>query len=471
MEIPVMSSPAAVEPRASIENRNPATGELIELIPCANAAEVTQAVARSRGALAGWAAMGLSGRLEVLERVAKRFEDPALIESLAQLITDEMGKPVSNSRREAAAMAPGLRRLASSAAEALATVDTREGDSITRLSREPVGIVAAITPWNFPLAMAREVIVPALVAGNTVVFKPSELVPLCGAAMFAEFAAELPADVMVLTQGNEATGKALVSADIDMVGFVGSVSAGQHIMAACASGLKRLVLELGGKDPMVVCADADLEAAADFAVKESLRNSGQVCCSVERVYVESSAAERFTELVVERAKAITAGNGHEDVFMGPMASVAQRDHVAAQVEDAKSRGAKVPVGGAVRPGPGLFYEPTVVCEADESMAIMNEETFGPVVTLRTVASGDQAVELANDSPFGLGASVWCGDHDRAMSLAAKLEVGQVGVNRGLGGAGDPPWAGVKHSGFGFLGSPDGYRMFSRPLSLSWNDPA
>lgn len=466
-----MTLPATIDPSTLIEDVNPATGALIERVPCADENEVSRAVASARAALGSWSQVGIPERLAVLHRIAKRFEDEQMIEKLAHLITDEMGKPLSSSRGEAKSMAPGIRRLAAAAAEALAPVDAREDDTITRVSREPLGVVAAITPWNFPLGMAREVIVPALIAGNTVVFKPSELVPLSGAALFAEFAAELPADTMVLVQGAEATGKALVAAEIDMVGFVGSVSAGQHIMSACAGGLKRLVLELGGKDPMIVCADSDLEQAADFAVRESMRNSGQVCCSVERVYVEQAVAERFTDLVVERAGTITAGNGHEDVFMGPMASAAQRDHVAAQVEDAKRRGARVPVGGSSRPGPGLFFEPTVVCDVDESMQLMSDETFGPVVTLRTVESGEQAVELANDSPYGLGGSIWCGDRARALTLANRLQAGQVGINRGLGGAGDPPWAGVRHSGFGYLGSPDGYRMFSRPLSVSWDEPA
>ena len=244
-----MPSPTAVKPATMIEDLNPATGQIIQTIPCADENEVGRAVARARAALPRWAAMGISGRVAVLERIAQRFENEELIETLAKLITDEMGKPMSNSRREASSMASSLRRLAASAAEALATVDTREGDMVSRLSREPVGVVAAITPWNFPLGMAREVIVPALVAGNTIVFKPSELVPLSSAALFAEFIAELPSDVMVLTQGAEATGKALVSAEIDMVGFVGSVSAGQHIMKACASGLKRLVLELAARTP------------------------------------------------------------------------------------------------------------------------------------------------------------------------------------------------------------------------------
>lgn len=463
------TTPAAAD--ASIAVTNPATGEVLEQVACASPAEVDAAIARARAAQPAWAALGLEGRLAALERVAARFEDEALTERLAELTTAEMGKPLSNARREAGSMAASVRRLSTTAAEALAPVETREEGTVTRLSREPLGVVAAITPWNFPLGMAREVIVPALTAGNTVVFKPSEITPLTGASMARIFQEELEPGVVELVQGREETGKALVAGAIDMVGFVGSVSAGRHIMKACADGLKRLVLELGGKDPMIVCADADLDRAADFAVKESLRNTGQVCCSVERIYVEQPVADRFAELCVERARSLTAGDGREDVFMGPLSNPGQREHVLGQVADARAKGARVLLGGEARPGPGLFMEPTVVAGVDESMELMTEETFGPVVTLRTVDDAEQAVRLANDSPFGLGASVWSGDRERGLTLAGRLESGMVGVNRGLGGVGDPPWCGVKQSGFGFLGSPDGYRQFSRPLTVSWNEEA
>ena len=462
--------PTTSAPSDAIVDRDPATGELLATIPCADAAAVAAAVATARKAQSAWGELGVEGRVAALECAAVRFEEPATVERLAGLITAEMGKPLADARREAGATARGIRRLAAAAAEALAPLETREGDTVTRLSREPLGVVAAITPWNFPLGMARELIVPALVAGNTVVFKPSELVPLCGAALHEELAAELPEGVLVLVQGAEATGKALVAAAIDMVGFVGSVAAGRHIMAACAKDLKRLVLELGGKDPMIVCADADLERAADFAVRESMRNTGQVCCSVERIYVERAAAERFTELVLERARQCTSGDGRGDVFMGPMASAGQRDAVLRQVADARAKGARVLLGGEAPAGPGLFMPATVVADVDESMELMCEETFGPLATIRTVDDSEQALALANASEFGLGASVWSGDVERGRRLAGRLQAGQVGVNRGLGGAGDPPWAGVKQSGFGFLGSPDGYRQFSRPLSVSWNEP-
>jgi acyl-CoA reductase-like NAD-dependent aldehyde dehydrogenase len=277
--------------------------------------------------------------------------------------------------------------------------------------------------------------------------------------------------VLRLVQGGDETGKALVASPVDMVAFVGSVEAGRHIMAACASGLKRLVLELGGKDPMIVCADADLEAAASYAVRESMRNSGQVCCAVERIYVEAPAAPRFTELVVQKARALTLGDPRDDVFMGPMASAEQRAHVLAQIDDARKRGAKVLLGGKSLPGPGFFVEPTVVAGVDDSMDLARRETFGPVAAIRTVADADEAVALANASPYGLGASVWTADLARGRALASRIESGQVGVNRGLGGAGDPPWCGVKQSGFGFLGSPDGHRQFSRPLTVSWDEPA
>jgi acyl-CoA reductase-like NAD-dependent aldehyde dehydrogenase len=464
-------SPPAVASARELIDLDPSSGAVLARIPCAGKAEVEAAVAAARAAAPGWAGLGVPGRAAVLERVAVRAEDPAVVERLGGLISSEMGKPLAAARKEALATARGIRHLVASASAALAPVETREEGTVTRLSREPLGVVAAITPWNFPLSMAREVIVPALIAGNTVVFKPSEIVPLTGAALHELFAAELPAGVLRLVQGDDATGKALVAADVDMVGFVGSVAAGRHIMAACASGLKRLVLELGGKDPMIVCRDADLEAAADYAVRESMRNSGQVCCAVERIYVDAAVAPRFTELVVEKARALTVGRPQDDVFMGPMASEQQRRNVLAQVADARARGARVLLGGEALPGPGFYVQPTVVADADESMALLNEETFGPVATIRSVADAEQAVRLANASPFGLGASVWSGDAEAGRRLAARLESGQVGVNRGLGGAGDPPWCGVKQSGFGFLGSPDGYRQFTRPLTISWNEPA
>jgi acyl-CoA reductase-like NAD-dependent aldehyde dehydrogenase len=465
-----MPGSTAIAPRM-LRDINPATGELLAELPCAGEAEVRAAVSAARRAGSGWAAEGFFGRAAALERVAKRWEEPDFVERVARRISAEMGKPLASARGEAGRTADSIRNTLATCGAALAPVTAREGATVTRITREPLGVVAAITPWNFPVGMAREVIVPALLAGNTVVFKPSELVPLTGQDFAEPFLAELPADVLAIVQGDEATGKALVAADIDMVGFVGSVEAGRHIMAACAPALKRLVLELGGKDPMIVCADADLPAAAEYAVRESMRNSGQVCCAVERIYVEQPAAERFLQLVVERASALKVGPPEQDVFMGPMASEEQRRKVLAQLQDARAKGARILLGGGARPGPGCYVEPTVVAGVTDEMDLARRETFGPVAAVRVVRDTEEALRLANDSIYGLGASVWCGDRERGVALASRLQAGQVGVNRGLGGAGDPPWCGVKQSGFGFLGSPDGYRQFTRPLSVSWNEPA
>lgn len=450
---------------------NPASGRVEAHVPCATDAELAATVSAAREALCGWAAAGFEGRAAALERVARRWEDGALAEQVAKLTTAEMGKPLAAARREAAGTAASIRETIAACRAALAPVEARAGRTVARTTREPLGVVAAITPWNFPVGMAREVVVPALLAGNTVVFKPSELVPRTGAAFAGPFQAELPAGVLGIVQGDDATGKALVAADVDMVAFVGSVEAGRHIMAACAPSLKRLVLELGGKDPMLVCADADLAAAADFAVRESMRNSGQVCCAVERICVERPVAARFLELLVERARAVTVGPPEGDVFMGPLASDAQRRRVLAQIEDARAKGARVLLGGGPLPGPGFYVQPTVVAGVTDAMDLARHETFGPVAAVRVVEDAEEAVRLANDSIYGLGATVWCGDPARGRALAARLQAGQVGVNRGLGGAGDPPWCGVKQSGYGFLGSPDGHRQFTRPLTLSWDEPA
>jgi len=464
-----MTAPTAT--RRLLEDRNPATGEILARIPCAETDEVAAAVARARAAAPGFAALGLEARAALLQRIAAAAAQPERIEALAGLVTDEMGKPLAAARREAGNLSRGLLASVDACRKALAPTETRHDTLVTRLSRQPLGVVAAITPWNFPISMAAEILGPALAAGNTVVFKPSELVPLSGAALAELFSAELPPGVLQLVQGDDRTGKALVAAEIDMVGFVGSVEAGRHIMAACAPRLKRLVLELGGKDPMIVCADADLSAAATHAVRESMRNTGQVCCAVERIYVERPVAARFTELVVEEAARLTVGDPRTDVFMGPLASEEQRRKVLAQVADARRQGASVLLGGEALPGPGWFMQPTVIAGVSDTMELACRETFGPVAAIRAVDSAEEALALANASDYGLGASVWTADTERGVALAARLESGQVGVNRGLGGAGDPPWCGVKQSGFGFLGSPDGYRQFTRPHSVSWNLPA
>ena len=446
-------------------DRDPATGVVLAEISIASAADVAAAVTRARAAQPAWGDLALDQRLERLGRL-----EPALLaieDELADLITREMGKTRRSALGEVRGYAREVGQVCTELREALAPIELPGERSDTRVVREPLGVVAAITPWNFPLGMPLSILLPALGTGNSVVFKPSEHVPLTGAKLAELLQAELPEGTLELVQGAGTTGAALVEADVDMIGFVGSRSTGQRIMGAAASGLKRLVLELGGKDPLIVFEDADLDGAAACAVDHSLRNTGQVCCSIERVYVAESIAERFEQLCVERARSWSHGSGFDEgVKMGPLVSEEQRAKVAAQVEQARADGARVLVGGEQPTGEGYFYPATVLAGVAQEQAITRDETFGPVVSL-TAFSGDEdeAVRLANDTPYGLGANVWTNDAQRGARVAARLRAGQVGVNRYLGGAPGTPWVGARQSGFGFLGGVEGHRQFTTPKTI------
>jgi acyl-CoA reductase-like NAD-dependent aldehyde dehydrogenase len=298
-------------------------------------------------------------------------------------------------------------------------------------------------------------------------------VPLTGALLAELLQEELPAGVLELVQGGGEVGAALVDADVDMVGFVGSRATGVRIMEAASKGLKRLVLELGGKDPMVVFEDADLDAAARCAVQQSLRNTGQVCCSIERVFVAAQVARVFEEKVLALARDWRHGDGFADgVQMGPLVSVEQRAKVQGQVDDALARGARLLLGGATPEGPGAFYPATVLAGVTPDQRVYSEETFGPVVSLSTFdGDEDEAVRLANDTPYGLGANVWTRDAARGQRVARRVRAGQVGVNRYLGGAPGTPWVGARQSGFGFLGGVDGHKQFTTPKTISTAKPA
>jgi succinate-semialdehyde dehydrogenase/glutarate-semialdehyde dehydrogenase len=450
----------------TIQDRNPATGELVAEVPVTTGAEVEAAVARARAAQPAWAALGLEERLRRLSGIPERLA--ARADELADLVTREMGKP----RRQALAEVKGW--ISHTPAEleeigrALAPELHETASNTVELVRAPHGVVAAISPWNFPVSMPMQILLPALGAGNTVVFKPSELVPLTGAVLAEVVAADLPPGVLELVQGAGETGAQLVAGDVDMVGFVGSRATGQHIMAAAAGSLKRLVLELGGKDPLVVLEDADLEAAAEVAVRHSLRNTGQVCCSIERVYVREEVAEDFERRVLEKAAAWRCGDGFEDgVDMGPMVSAEQREKVRAQLAAAERAGARVAFRGEAPETGGYFQPAVVLLDVPADAGITHEETFGPVVAVtRFSGDDDEAARLANDTPYGLGANVFTGDEARGLALAARIHAGQVGVNQYLGGAPGLPWVGARQSGFGFLGGVEGHRQFTVPKSIA-----
>lgn len=448
-------------------NLDPATGETISEIQCASPQEVRQAIARARAAQPAWADLGLEKRAELLiqagDALLKRKGE------FSELITREMGKPVNDAVGEVEGWAGALRRTMKEIEEALAPVVLQGKGCESHVLREPLGVVAVITPWNFPIGMPLELLPPALGTGNTVVFKPSELVPQSGqrlAELMNEF---LPRDVLVQIHGQGEVGAQLVEGDVDMIGFVGSRATGKAIMKSASGRLKRLVLELGGKDPLVVFADADLGAAADCAVLHALRNTGQVCCSVERIFVEDSAAERFEELVVEKAKLWKHGSGFEEgVKMGPMVSAEQREKVCEQVEEAKLAGARLLLGGDIPDGEGWFYPATVLSDLSPELSINHQETFGPVIALsRFNGEEEEAVRLANDTPYGLGANVYTGDLERGRRIALRIRAGTVGVNRYLNSALGAPWTGARESGFGFIGGVDGHKQFTIPKTISF----
>jgi acyl-CoA reductase-like NAD-dependent aldehyde dehydrogenase len=334
----------------------------------------------------------------------------------------------------------------------------------TTVYRDPFGVCAAITPWNFPMSMPHWMVLPSLMAGNTVVLKPSEKTPLVGQAYADVLNEVLPAGVLQVVHGDEAQGKALVAADVDLVAFTGSRAAGAAILGAAAPKLKRVVLELGGKDPLVVLADADLDRAAKFAVRNSFRNAGQVCVSTERIYVHESIADAFVARLVEGARALRVGGGTEaKVDVGPMVDARQKEVVARQVDDAVSRGARV--AWRSERTDGNFLGPIVLTDVTHDMAVMRDETFGPVACVMRVRDADEAVRLANDTPYGLGAVVF-GAPDTAAAVARRLDAGMIGVNQGVGGADGSPWVGAKQSGYGFHSGKEGHRQFAQVRIVS-----
>ena len=447
---------------STLRSINPATGEVVGEVPLTPADSVQDVVNRARAAQVAWADMGLEGRAAILAKAADVLTERSAAH--AELITREMGKPLKESTAEARSLGAGLVREVDEMVEALAPEVHDDGPFRSTVHHDPLGVVGAITPWNFPMSMPHWMVLPALAAGNAVVLKPSEETPLCGQAYVDALNEVLPTDVLSCVHGADEQGKALVGSNVDMIAFTGSREVGKLIMREAAGTLKRVVLELGGKDPLIVLEDADLEKAAKFAASNSFRNCGQVCVSTERIFVLDSVADDFEAALTRLASAMTVGDGLEGADVGPMVNSAQRDHVLAQVEAAVGAGATVLAGGGGHTD--NFVTPTVLTGITEEMDIGRVETFGPVACVTRVASVDEAVSRANDTPFGLGAVVFGGDEARAESVARKLTAGMIGVNRSAGGVAGTPWVGARESGFGFHKSKDGHRQFAQTRVLT-----
>jgi acyl-CoA reductase-like NAD-dependent aldehyde dehydrogenase len=456
---------------------SPSQGRPFARTSLLDATQAGEAIEAALQAFPTWSRSGIRARCRALQRLREALVAEA--DEIARLVEREQGKPAAEAH--AAEILPSLEALKHLAthAEDLLRQDPVEGRVLLLAHKEagvmyePHGVVLVITPWNYPLGIPLPIVAAALVAGNTVVLKPAPSATLVGLRIGAlARRAGLPEGVVNVIAIDDALAPALVADPrLGKIVFTGSVATGKKVMAAAASNLTPVVLELGGKDPAIVCRDADLERAAPGIVWGAFMNAGQTCASVERVYVERDVAEPFLARVVEetarlRLRPAVGAPGE----IGPLSLERQRKIVEEHVEDARRKGARVLTGGAAVPGPGFFYPPTVLSNVDHTMAVMREETFGPVLPVMTVDSIDHAIRLANDSDYGLTASAWTRSRQTARRLQRELQAGTVTINDGLSSFGEPaaPWGGFKRSGIGRTHGLVGLREMVRPKYVSFD---
>jgi acyl-CoA reductase-like NAD-dependent aldehyde dehydrogenase len=454
-----------------ISVENPATGEPVAQVPTVSAREVGELVARGRRAQPAWAALGFEGRARVLLETRRWLARHA--ERTIRTIMSETGKTWEDAQfAELFFAGEALRFWARRSARYLADERLRSFSPVGLGKRlvvryEPAGVIGVISPWNYPLALPLADVLPALMAGNAVVVKPSELTPL-SMLLAAEALAEsgLPAGVLQVAPGGPETGAALVDR-ADMVAFTGSPATGRKVAERAARTLTPVSLELGGKDPLIVLSDADLDRAVNAAVYYSMFNSGQTCIAIERAYVEDGVYDEFVSRVVEKVGQLRQGDpsgGPGTVEVGAMTAGHQLETVRRHVEDALAGGARALTGGA---HDGSFFEPTVLVDVTADMACMREETFGPTLAIARVRDADEAVALANQSDYGLGASVFTRDPRRGEAVARRLAAGNVAVNDPLAyfAVLDLPMGGWKDSGLGQRHGAPGIRRYCRTQAI------
>jgi acyl-CoA reductase-like NAD-dependent aldehyde dehydrogenase len=440
-----------------IASVNPATGEVLGELDSAGPTEVRAAVARAHAAQLEWDAWGIHNRVKVM----RRFQQILLAHKtdIARRITQEAGKPLVEALlTEVLVVLDATRFLIENAFAILREEKLTHGNLAMktksgRILREPYGVVGIISPWNYPFSIPATEALAALVAGNAVVLKPSELTPLIALELQALLReAGVPDDIFQVLPGDGETGAALVRSEISKLIFTGSVTTGRRIAQVAAERLLPVVLELGGKDPMIVLEDADIDVASSGAVWGAFMNAGQTCLSVERCYVHQSLYSVFLEACAEKVRKLRVGNGMDPASeIGPMIHERQVRVVETQIEDAKQRGARVLVGGTrLRELGPTFFAPTVLADVDHSMRVMQEETFGPVLPVTPFREETEAVRRANDSDFGLAASIWTRDRARGERLARQINAGTVMVNDAVScfSISEAPHGGVKASGLG-----------------------
>lgn len=447
---------------------NPLTGEELGRVPIMGGAELRQLIDACRADQAIWSRRSLRERMHALKRLRWSIAENA--EEIAALVRAETGKPLGEALGgEALVTCDNLAYLTKIAPLVLAA--RRAGTGFfphrkARVAYEPFGVVGAITPWNYPFTLSMGVVATAIIGGNGVVLKPSEYTQLTGKRV-AELVAEATGldNLVAAATGDGSTGAALVAAGVDKLAFTGSVATGKAVMRAAAESLTPIVLELGGKDAMIVCADADIERAARGAVWAAFYGCGQICQSVERVYVVESVYDEFVQAALASARHVRTSDEPE-ATIGSLIAPFQVQKVEAHLADAKERGARILLGGRALDMPGHFFEPTVVVDVDHTMHLMIHETFGPVLPIMRVADEDEAVQLANATEYGLDASVWSRNRRKARAIAERLDVGTVLINDHLinYAMAEIPFGGTKHSGFGRVHGLEGIREFVRPKS-------
>ena len=446
--------PSGITKIASV---NPATGEVLREFESAHSEEVHAAVTRARSAQPAWEETSVHRRVAVLRNFQRLLHEKKTV--VARVITREAGKPIGEALlTEVLVVLDAARFCIDHAVHFLRKEPVPHGNlamktKVGRILRQPYGVIGIISPWNYPFSIPATETVGALVTGNAVVLKPSEFTSMVALELAGLlYEAGVPHDVLQVVVGDSSTGSALVNAQIDKLVFTGSVGTGKRIAQSAAARLLPVVLELGGKDPMLVLDDADVEVASSGAVWGAFMNAGQACLSVERCYVHGSLYEHFVDACVRKASQLRVGNGlHPDTDVGPMIHDRQLALVEAQVEDAIASGARVLTGGRRLPvlGPN-FYAPTVLVNVSQNMKIMRQETFGPVLPIKAFDDDEEAIRLANDSDYGLGASVWTRNRRRGEAVARRIQAGTVMVNDCVScfGISEALHGGVKASGLG-----------------------